>query len=89
MTMLFCAPDAMICMKPEVHTRCFPLFLNLTCLHPSLRVPAGRRREIRVQVCVRPRGLVLHGLSRQSAARAEDGHGTADQRGGHSAAVTL
>lgn len=38
---------------------------------------------------MRPRGLVLHGVSRQSAAGAEDGHGASDQRGGHGAAVAL
>lgn len=53
------------------------------------RLRPGRRREIRLQVRVRPRGLVLDGVSRQSAAGAEDGHGAADQRGGHGAAVTL
>lgn len=50
---------------------------------------AGGWWEIRVQVCVRSRGLVLHGVPRQSAAGAEDGHGAADQRGGHGAVVAL
>lgn len=49
----------------------------------------GGRWKIRVQVRLRPRGLVLHGLPRQSAARAEDRPGASDQRGRHRTAVAL
>lgn len=49
----------------------------------------GCRGEIRLQVRVRPRGLVLDGVPRQPAAGAEDRHGASDQRGGHCAAVAL
>lgn len=54
-----------------------------------LRLSPGGRREICLQVRVWPRGLVLHGVSWQSAAGAENWHGAADQRGGHGAAVAL
>lgn len=56
---------------------------------PPVALRPGGGREIRLQVCVRPRGAVLDGVPRQSAAGAEDGHGAADQRGGHGAAVAL
>uniref|UniRef100_A0A3B3DWU7 ETS domain-containing protein n=1 Tax=Oryzias melastigma TaxID=30732 RepID=A0A3B3DWU7_ORYME len=38
---------------------------------------SGGRGEVRVQVCVRPRGSVLHGLPRQPEAEPEGGPGRA------------
>lgn len=72
---------------------CFEFYLPST--HQELNselafvLHAGGRREIRLQVCVRPRGTLLHGVPGQPTASTEDWRGAADQRGGHGAAVPL
>lgn len=55
----------------------------------SSMLSPGGRREIRLQICVRSRGPLLHGLPRQPAPTAQDGHGAPRQRGGHGAPVPL